>query len=101
MLGRQRIRSGGPFSRLLIRMAVATLALVVTAPLWLPERGASVAPQQDNAVRYATLARGNIVQSITAAGTLEAVDTVEISSQLSGQISRVLANYNSAVRAGQ
>src|SRR6266566_5562408 len=101
MLGRQRIRSDRPSNlsgRLLIRLAVGAVALLATVPIWLPERGASVAPRQDNAFRYATLERGNIVQNVTAAGTLEAVDTVEISSQLSGQISRVMANYNSTVR---
>src|SRR6266496_1480274 len=104
MLGRQRIRSDRQSSlsgRLLIRVAVAALALLVSAPLWLAERGATVAPHQDNTFRYATLERGNIVQNVTAAGTLEAVDTVEISSQLSGQISRVIANYNSLVRTDQ
>ena len=104
MLGRQRIRSDRRpdlSGRLLIRVAIAALALLVTAPLWFPERGASVVTHQDHAFRYATLERGNIVQNVTAAGTLEAVDTVEISSQLSGQISRVMANYNSTVRTDQ
>jgi len=104
MLGTQRIRSDRQSSlsgRLLIRIAVAILALLVTGPLWFPQRGASVAPHRDNVFRYATLAYGNIVQNVTAAGTLEAVDTVEISSQLSGQISQVMGNYNSLVRTDQ
>jgi HlyD family secretion protein len=37
---------------------------------------------------------------VTSAGTLEAVDTVEVSSQLSGQIAALMADHNSIVRAG-
>jgi HlyD family secretion protein len=39
--------------------------------------------------------RGDVLQNVAAAGTLEAVDTVDISSQLSGQIAKLMADYNS------
>ncbi|PYV14697.1 MAG: hypothetical protein DMG21_17315, partial [Acidobacteria bacterium] len=55
--------------------------------------------QRVDGLRSISLARGDIVQSVTAAGTLEAVDTVEVSSQLSGQIAKLMADYNSSVRA--
>ena len=54
MLGTQRIRSDRRpdlSGRLLIRVAIAALALLVTAPLWFPERGASVVTHQDHAFR--------------------------------------------------
>lgn len=45
--------------------------------------------------------RGNIRISVTATGTLEAVHTVQVGSQISGQISALHADYNSKVKKGQ
>ena len=45
--------------------------------------------------------RGTIRISVTATGTLEAVHTVQVGSQISGQISALHADYNSKVRKGQ
>jgi HlyD family secretion protein len=45
--------------------------------------------------------RGNVRISVTATGTLEAVHTVQVGSQISGQISALHADYNSQVRKGQ
>ncbi|UWQ55950.1 efflux RND transporter periplasmic adaptor subunit [Leisingera caerulea] len=42
----------------------------------------------------------DISRSVVATGNLQAVATVEISSQLSGQISEVSADFNDVVRAG-
>lgn len=67
----------------------------------LPASEGSVARLQGDGVRYVTVSRGDIVQNVTAAGTLEPVDTVDISSQLSGQIAKVMADYNSPVRANE
>lgn len=45
--------------------------------------------------------RGMIRISVQATGTLEAVRTVQVGSQISGQISALHADYNSKVRKGQ
>lgn len=45
--------------------------------------------------------RGDIVTSISATGTLEAVTTVEVGTQVSGSIRRLHADFNSIVRKGQ
>jgi HlyD family secretion protein len=45
--------------------------------------------------------RGSIRISVTATGTLEAVKTVQVGSQISGQISALHADFNSKVRKGQ
>ena len=45
--------------------------------------------------------RGNITQTVTATGTLSAVTTVQIGSQVSGVISRLYADFNSHVHKGQ
>ncbi len=51
--------------------------------------------------RTATIERGDIVTTITAAGALSAVVTVEVGSQLSGQIAELLVDFNDSVREGQ
>jgi HlyD family secretion protein len=44
---------------------------------------------------------GTIRRSITAIGALQAVTTIEVSSQLSGQIARLSVDFNDPVNAGQ
>lgn len=51
--------------------------------------------------RFASLERGNIVASVNATGAITPLSTVIVGSQMSGQIVEVLADYNSAVEAGQ
>jgi HlyD family secretion protein len=45
--------------------------------------------------------RGDITQTVTATGTLSAVTTVQVGSQVSGVISRLYADFNSRVKKGQ
>ena len=45
--------------------------------------------------------RGNITMTVTATGTLSAVTTVQVGSQVSGVISRLYADFNSQVHHGQ
>ena len=54
-------------------------------------------------MRYETapVARGDIVQHVTASGTLSAVVSVDVGSQVSGKISVLNADYNSPVKKGQ
>ena len=46
------------------------------------------------------VARGDITQAVTATGDLQPVVTVDVSSQISGQIQEVLVDFNSKVKAG-
>jgi HlyD family secretion protein len=48
-----------------------------------------------------TVDRGNVRIAVTATGTLEAVRTVQVGSQISGQIAALYADYNSQVKKGQ
>jgi HlyD family secretion protein len=45
--------------------------------------------------------RGDITMTVTATGTLSAVTTVQVGSQVSGVISRLYADFNSQVHKGQ
>lgn len=53
------------------------------------------------AYRVARVERGPLVSAITATGKMSAVVTVEVSSQLSGQIAELNADFNSRVAEGQ
>ena len=48
----------------------------------------------------AKVTRGDIVQAVTATGDLQPVITVDVSSQISGQIKDVYVDFNSRVKAG-
>src|SRR5262249_15845922 len=49
----------------------------------------------------AKIERGNIRNTVSATGTLQAVTTVQVGSQVSGTISDLFADFNSNVRKGQ
>ncbi|HVI92482.1 MAG TPA: efflux RND transporter periplasmic adaptor subunit, partial [Anaeromyxobacter sp.] len=45
--------------------------------------------------------RGGVVAKVTATGTLSALVTVQVGSQVSGRLAQVLVDYNSPVKKGQ
>jgi HlyD family secretion protein len=49
----------------------------------------------------AAVERGDLSMTIAATGTLNAVETVEVGSQLSGQVAELLVDFNDEVREGQ
>lgn len=53
------------------------------------------------AYRFGVADRGDVLDSVSATGRLEPVGTVEIGSQLSGQIEEILVDFNDIVTAGQ
>jgi HlyD family secretion protein len=58
---------------------------------------------QEDAVsfRTASVERGPIISAVSTSGTLNAVISVQVGSQVSGQIKELLADFNSEVKAGQ
>ena len=50
---------------------------------------------------FETATRDRIATSIEATGTVEAVETVDVGSEVSGLIAKVFVNFNDAVAAGQ
>ncbi len=93
----------------LIIASFAFLSLAVGAGYWsgdanrLAALAASGIASQAPLPEYLTgeVAIGHIERSISATGSLQAVSTVEVSSQLSGQIAVLHADFNDSVIAGQ
>ena len=58
---------------------------------------------QTSAPQYMTakVERGNLRNTVTATGTLQAVTTVQVGSQASGTLSALYADFNSVVKKGQ
>ena len=58
---------------------------------------------RETEVRYATAAvdRGDVTEVVGATGTVQAVTTVQVGSQVSGTIQNLYADFNSNVRKGQ
>src|SRR5262250_1561337 len=52
-------------------------------------------------VNTSPISRGDIVDTVGATGTLQAVTTVQVGSQVSGNISFLGADFNSIVKKGQ
>ena len=79
-------------------LAIAAVALASGAGLWIYRRAdASEAP----AYRFATVERGTVQSTVTATGTLDAVTTVQVGTQVSGQISAIFVDFNDKVKKGQ
>src|SRR5918996_231676 len=59
--------------------------------------------RNEGAANYqtATITSGPITQAVTATGTLNPVVNVQVGSQVSGNIAKLFADFNSQVKAGQ
>jgi HlyD family secretion protein len=51
--------------------------------------------------RFTTVQRGNLQSTVSATGTLNAVTTVSVGTQVSGQVSQLFADFNDHVKKGQ
>jgi len=84
----------GKFGSTLIVLVV--IAAIVAGGIYYWKRGDAKPPE----VATTTVTRGDIVQSITATGVLQAPTSVDVSSQISGQVKEVFADYNQKVKKG-
>lgn len=75
---------------------VALLAAGIGAYGYLGSRTGAFVPE----VRTVTVTVGEVVDTVVATGSLEAVTTVQVGSQVSGIIRDLYVDYNSIVRAG-
>ncbi|WNH07757.1 efflux RND transporter periplasmic adaptor subunit [Thalassobellus suaedae] len=50
---------------------------------------------------YTTIKKGDIEAIVSSTGTLEAINTVEVGTQISGTISKIYVDYNDKVNEGQ
>jgi HlyD family secretion protein len=86
--------------RLAAKIASVVGVLLVGAALyyWHPW-----AKPEDPRARFETTAidRGDIVAKVTASGTLSALVTVQVGSQVSGRLKEIKANFNSQVKKGE
>jgi HlyD family secretion protein len=70
---------------------------VIAAGVWYFKRGKGDAPQYQST----PVERGELTQLVTATGTLNPVVNVTVGSQVSGRISRLYVDFNSAVKSNQ
>lgn len=78
--------------------AIAAACAVAAAALWWwQQRGAG----DEAGYRTTAVERGDIRVAISATGTLSAISTVTVGSQVSGQVTDVLVDFNDKVEQGQ
>jgi HlyD family secretion protein len=78
-------------------LAIAAVAAAVAAYVWLVPGNGGKEPQY----RLAKVERGPLTAVVIASGTLNAVTTVQVGSQISGQIKEIHVDFNSPVKANQ
>ncbi len=95
-LGRSSAR--GWLSRRNLVLGILAVAALAVLYLFVFGTGGS-----GSSVHYVTEAakRGALTETVTATGTVEPTNQVEISSELSGTVKEVLVDYNDVVTAGQ
>jgi HlyD family secretion protein len=76
---------------------LAAAALAAGGYAWLRMRDGA----GEQALRTARLERGPIQAVVAASGTLNAVTTVQVGSQISGQVKEIYADFNTSVRKNQ
>lgn len=79
-------------------IAAGVALLVIVAAGWMVSRAGSA---KESPYRFATIERGDLEASVSATGKLGAVTTVQVGTQVSGQVSAIYADFNDRVRKGQ
>ncbi|MEI2456513.1 MULTISPECIES: efflux RND transporter periplasmic adaptor subunit [Lysobacter] len=82
------------------RLLIAAVAAALAGSGWYYYRKQSAA-EAAGAYRTAKIERGDIRVAISATGALAAISTVDVGSQISGQVTEVLVDYNDRVSKGQ
>ena len=76
---------------------VAGVVIVLGLGAWLMFK-----PKDDaDPYRFGAVERGDVTKTVSASGTLEARETVNVGSQLSGLVSNLYADFNDHVKKGQ
>ncbi|MBK9063221.1 MAG: efflux RND transporter periplasmic adaptor subunit [Acidobacteria bacterium] len=79
-------------------LAVLAAVVVIAGGAWfVVARKGSAEPKY----RKAKLDKGDVVSTVTATGSLSAVTTVKVGSQVSGIIAKLYVDFNSTVKKGQ
>src|SRR5688572_2860140 len=77
-------------------MRRTTVVLLIAALVACKGRG-----KKEEQYKAEKVDRGNVTMTVTATGTVSAVTTVQIGSQVSGVIAQLYADFNSRVKKGQ
>lgn len=79
-------------------LVIAAVAAIAALAVWLLSGG-----KKEEKITFdtATVAPANIMNSITATGTIEPVTSVTVGTQVSGIVSKLFVDYNSVVKKGQ
>lgn len=82
-----------------IRIAAVVAVLVLATAAFFLVRGKG--DDETAAFRTAEITRGDLSSTVSATGALSAVRTVQVGTQVSGQVSEIYADFNDQVRKGQ
>lgn len=79
-------------------LVIVAVAAIATLAVWLLSGG-----KKEETITFdtAAVAPANIMNSITATGTIEPVTSVTVGTQVSGIVSKLFVDYNSVVKKGQ
>jgi HlyD family secretion protein len=79
-------------------IAVASIVVIAVIGLFVYRNGLA---KNATSFRFVTIEKGNMQSKVSATGTLGAVTTVSVGTQVSGQVASLLVDYNAVVKKGQ
>lgn len=88
---------GGKGNKKIIYIAAAILVIVLAGAAVLY----AATSKSDTRYRTSEVKKGDLIVTVTATGTLQPVEQVEVGTEVSGTMKAVLVDYNSVVKKGQ
>ena len=80
------------------RLIVFVALLAVASATWLLIRDRK---HESGSYRFVPIERGTVESFVSSTGTLRATSTVQVGTQVSGQVEEILADFNDEVKQGQ
>ena len=82
-----------------IWLVILCIAVVALAAIWIV--GATKSANKELVIRTHVVGEYTVENTVTATGTIEPVETVEVGTQVSGKVEKIYVDFNDVVKKGQ
>lgn len=84
-----------------LRSCILVVVFACAVWVWVQWREAGLASAPGNSYQTAIVSRGSLERTVSSSGTLAAVETVVVGTEVSGTVQEVLVDFNDQVTKGQ
>ncbi len=83
------------------KISIAIIAIVALVGVYFVVQYFTAKNETDIVLNLTNITTGNITSEVTATGTVEPLDKVDVGTQVSGRVDKIYVDYNSIVKQGQ